>query len=347
MWWGVLEKGQCLEGNIQYYGDYNSTRYSYNDKSNEYIDQKYDVDFFEHYQVLIFTLPFIFVSFSNLILLHIIIRNKEMRTVPNMYILNLAISDMINLVVIFWEERANRTSGRYLDADMCTFLPFCRRISVGLSAYSVAMYSFQRYRVTVNFSQVHVSSQATWRFAVATICGVWILAGLFAVPSALSKYHCEELFLSSSKTYHEYVVVFEFLVSCVLPLCVVVFSYVMTARRLVKLSLSISEGAENPQLEISRNAGKIVVGLAFVFMISHVPFHVYWTYFVYREKTPYLFKFDESKYQFNHTYLISTISLLINSCLNPVALICTSPPFRKHSKGYITCLLQSIPLPHL
>jgi hypothetical protein len=22
MWWGVLEKGQCLQGNIQYYGDY-------------------------------------------------------------------------------------------------------------------------------------------------------------------------------------------------------------------------------------------------------------------------------------------------------------------------------------
>jgi len=29
MWWGVLEKGQCLEGNIQYYGDYNSTSYNY------------------------------------------------------------------------------------------------------------------------------------------------------------------------------------------------------------------------------------------------------------------------------------------------------------------------------
>ena len=27
MWWGLLEKGQCLEGNIEYYGDYNSTSY--------------------------------------------------------------------------------------------------------------------------------------------------------------------------------------------------------------------------------------------------------------------------------------------------------------------------------
>jgi len=31
MEWGVLEKWQCLEGNIEYYGDYNNTRYSYTD----------------------------------------------------------------------------------------------------------------------------------------------------------------------------------------------------------------------------------------------------------------------------------------------------------------------------
>jgi Leucine-rich repeat (LRR) protein len=28
IWWGVLEKGQCLQGNIQYYGDYKNTSYS-------------------------------------------------------------------------------------------------------------------------------------------------------------------------------------------------------------------------------------------------------------------------------------------------------------------------------
>jgi Leucine-rich repeat (LRR) protein len=31
MRWGVLDKGHCLEGNIEYYGDYNSTRYDYTD----------------------------------------------------------------------------------------------------------------------------------------------------------------------------------------------------------------------------------------------------------------------------------------------------------------------------
>jgi hypothetical protein len=29
LWWGVLEKGQCLQDNIEYYGDYKNTSYSY------------------------------------------------------------------------------------------------------------------------------------------------------------------------------------------------------------------------------------------------------------------------------------------------------------------------------
>jgi Leucine-rich repeat (LRR) protein len=29
MWWGVLEKGQCLEGNMKYYGDYKNTMHTH------------------------------------------------------------------------------------------------------------------------------------------------------------------------------------------------------------------------------------------------------------------------------------------------------------------------------
>jgi hypothetical protein len=50
MWWDVIEKGQCLEGNIQYYGDYNSTSYNYTGNENFY-DQIYDMDFIKHYKL--------------------------------------------------------------------------------------------------------------------------------------------------------------------------------------------------------------------------------------------------------------------------------------------------------
>ena len=187
--WGILEKWECLDGNIEYYGDYNSTSYSYTDFEDYVFDYDYDANFVQQYQVPIFAFPFIFGTISNVILLTIIKCNKDMRTVPNMHILNLAKSDIIYLTLLFSEAWSNRTSGRWLDGDlMCTFLPFCRRLSVGLSAYSVAVFSFQRYSLTVNPFQVHFSSQATRRVTVATMCGVWIFVALFAVPSAVSKY---------------------------------------------------------------------------------------------------------------------------------------------------------------
>jgi len=172
-----------------------------------------------------------------------------MRNVPNMYILNLAISDIIYLTVHSSEACANRISDTWLDDDfMCTFLPFCRRLSVGLSAYSVAVFSTQRYRVTVIPFHVCVSSPPWWLVIVATFCAVQISAAFFAVPSALSKYLCKEFFTLRKITYYQRVVTFELLVSCVLPLIVIAFTYTMTARHLVESSLSISEGTKNPQL---------------------------------------------------------------------------------------------------
>lgn len=59
IWWGVLEKGQCLLGNIQYYGDYKNTSYSYSDIKILYL-YKYNSEFLKHYQVPVYGVPFIF-----------------------------------------------------------------------------------------------------------------------------------------------------------------------------------------------------------------------------------------------------------------------------------------------
>jgi len=379
MWWGGFEEGQCFDGIIHYYGDYRNKSYIYDDTYETYYDTETDTynnresdtysntktDTYEYndyydtfnseliaeYQVQLFVVPVIFGITSNIIILIIIIFNKDMRTVPNMYIINLAISDIIYLTVLFSEACVNRKSYTWVYGFfMCTFLPFCRRLSVGLSAYSIAVISVQRYRVTVNPLHVLVSSQPTWRATVITICGVWIVAALFAVPSALSKYPCEEFMYFGRTIYYRRVVKFELLTSCVLPLCVIAFCYIMTARHLVENSRLLFEATQNPQLETRRNTAKIVVGLTVVFLISYVPYHVFWTYFICTAHfSSYLTNFtdviDKSNYKLQYTYLISTCFLLINSCLNPVALFCTSSPFREHLKRYLTCFCKQIPLP--
>jgi hypothetical protein len=90
----VLEKGQCLEGNISYYGDYENTSYSYTPVKER--DTNYGRwTFLIKVAAPIYVFPFIFCTVGNMLVIIIIICNKDMRTLPNMYILNLAISDMI------------------------------------------------------------------------------------------------------------------------------------------------------------------------------------------------------------------------------------------------------------
>ena len=116
----------------------------------------------------------------------------------------------------------------------------------------------------MNLLYVRVSSQTTWRVFVATICGVWIVAALFAVPSALSKYLCEEITIFRSVTYYQPVVIFELLVSCLFPVRVVAFTYIMTSCHLAENSRSLYLGTQNPQLKTRGNSAKIVVGLTVV-----------------------------------------------------------------------------------
>jgi len=340
MWWGVLEKGQCLEGIIEFDADHNNPPYNYTKTNNEYKS-----DFLEQYELTIYAVPFIIGTAGNLILLIIIICNKDMRTVPNMYILNLAICDVIFVTVLFFEAYANKISESWLYNDfMCRFLPFFRRVSVCLPAYSVAMLSIQQYTVAVKQNYVHDSSKPTWRGIVATIFGMWFVAALFAVPSAVSSYLCVRDAKMTPTTYYQRVVIFELLASCVLPLCVIAFTYIITARHLVKCSRSIPEGTENPQMKKRRNTAKIVVGLTVVFLISYVPYHVFLTYIIWTRDIDEVYSsirvmiFDLN---YGMQNIISTGFLLINSCLNPVALFCTSSLLRQHFKRYLTCFCKT------
>jgi len=344
LWWGVLEKGLCLEGNIEYYGDYNSERYSETDIGDlqTFYKEEDNIEILQDYQLPAHAVPFIFGTTGNIILLIIIISNKDMRTVPNMYILNLALSDIIYVTVIFFEACANRIYNTWHHGDFKgTSLPFFRRLSIGLSAYCVALYSFQRYRVTVNPFQVRVSSQTKWSGIVCEIFGVWIVAALFAVPTVLTNILRSEVQNVGSMTYYQRVVIFELLVSCVFPLCVIAFSYIMTAHHLVASSRAMSEGTQNPVLRTRRNSAKIVLGLTVVFLISYVPYHVYWTYYFSCQEEFALHDSAYSSFELDYTYLISTCFLLFNSCLNPVALFCTSSQFRQHLKRYLTCFCKT------
>jgi len=260
----------------------------------------------------------------------------------NIKILNLVISDMISLLANACVSfDIYNTLIWHFSKFMCKFLPFCRRLSIGLSAYSVAVHNIQRYRVTANPFHVRLSSQTTWRTTVVTICGDWIVAVLFAIPAALAGDACLDCVLYDCKSYYKSIVIFEFLVSCALPMCVIAFSNIMAARHLVKSARPISDNIEHPQAETRKNTAKIMFGLTAVFLISFVPYHIFMTYSLLSDKSQFQFWYSAAPRQLRYTFVISVCLILTNSCLNPVAIFCTSPAFRKQFRRYLTCCCKA------
>jgi hypothetical protein len=259
-----------------------------------------------------------------------------------MYILNLAISDIIYLTALFLDSLKDIIDTTWLNVEIgCEFFAFCYRMSVCLTAYSVALLSLQRYRVTVNPLHVLVSSQPTWRGTGAVICGVWVLAAIFAFPATRAKYLCIVSILLWRTSYYQHVAIFHLLVSGVFPLCVIAFSYIVTARRLVESSYSFSVETQNPQLNTRRNTAKVVLGITVVFLISYVPYHISELYLFYSIDfhNPMEKIVDElvSLYNLKYIILIPHFFLSINSCLNPAAVCCTSLAFRRQFKRYLIC----------
>jgi gastrin-releasing peptide receptor len=269
-----------------------------------------------------------------------------MRTVPNMHILNLAVSDIIILALNFYYAFADRFPGIWPEHEiLCVFLPFIYRLSTGLSAYSNALYSIQRYRVTVNPLQFHVSSQPTWRATVATICLLWIVAALLAIPEARLNY----LFRGSTNllhiNYYQLLTVYHLLVSCAFALCVIAFCYMMTSRQLFQTSRPISEETQNPQLNTRRNTAKDLLGLTVVLLINTVPVPICEMYFYFSvnpedsvNKLKYLFDLGHKLKDFTSFYQ-NFLSFI--SCLSTVEMFRKSLAFRSHFKRYLTCCCKT------
>jgi hypothetical protein len=332
----ALDELQCLQGNTINNVEYEHKRYKREEDENE---QRYKINnnYIEHFKLPIYSVLFIFGATSNVIFLIIIISNKDMRTVPNMYIINLAISGLIPLTLYFFQICAQRiTDTLVLPKLLIALVTFCSQMSAGLSAYSVALLSFQRYRVTVNHVYVRVPSQSTWRPAVAQLVVMWIVAALFALPGAIINFLIEKNVIFERVTYIKYVALFEILVTCAFPLCVIVFSLIMTHRHLVESPRSTSEGTELPQMY-----AKVVLGLTVVFMFSYVPHYALYTYIVFN----WHLVLQNMYHHMLFLHQVSKYLVLINPCLNPVALFCTSALFRKHLKRYLTCSCKTNPPP--
>ncbi|KAL9898029.1 neuropeptide F receptor [Glossina fuscipes fuscipes] len=139
-----------------------------------------------HILIVLYGILIIFGALGNILVVMAVIRKPAMRTARNLFILNLAVSDLllclvtmpltlIEIVTKFWPF------GSW--AILCKMIGMLQALSIFVSTISITAIAFDRYQLIVY--PTHDSLQFVG--AVFTLLGIWLLALLLASPMFIFK----------------------------------------------------------------------------------------------------------------------------------------------------------------
>ncbi|XP_073935169.1 neuropeptide FF receptor 1 [Castor canadensis] len=126
---------------------------------------------------------FLLCMVGNTLVCFTVLRNRHMRTVTNMFILNLAVSDL--LVGIFCMPTTlvdNLITGWPFDNATCKMSGLVQGMSVSASVFTLVAIAVERFRCIVH----PFREKLTLRKALLTIAVIWALALLILCPSAVT-----------------------------------------------------------------------------------------------------------------------------------------------------------------
>ncbi|XP_069939223.1 neuropeptide CCHamide-1 receptor-like [Cherax quadricarinatus] len=284
-------------------------------------------------------------SSGNGTLIVIFARNKNLRNVPNTYIISLALGDLLVLffTVPFVSTIYTIESWPYGNFE-CKFSEMVRDISVGVTVFTLTALSADRYLAIV--STVRRAAGRAGRRTVRTAVGIWVAAGVLATPAALFSqvqvFHVtDDKIISVCYPFPEHFpswyslvnVIVKALLYYLVPLVVIASFYLLMARHLLSSEdLPGESHVFHRQLRTRRKVAKIVLCFVLIFAVCFLPTHVFLLWF-------YLDPEASIKYnEFWHALRIVGFCLgFINSCINPIALYCISGTFRKYYNRYLFC----------
>ena len=288
---------------------------------------------------ILFALIFVIGLIGNGTLIYVFFRFRSMRTIPNTYIMSLAIGDLMVITgaMPFISTIYTFESWPYGEF-VCKMSEFIRDVSIGVTVLTLTMLSAERY-VAIVLPMRHIAHQDK---TLAIALTIWLISIILAIPGAYNSF-VWEVWIANEKViyvcypfpehlgdwYPKMIVLAKFLFLYAIPLMLIASFYIMMARHLIK-SLRNPVGknlSHSKQIRARTKIAKIVLGFVLIFAVCFFPSQVFmlWYYFYPNASDHYN--------GFWHIWrIIGFVLVFVNSCLNPVALYIISGAFRAYFK---------------
>ncbi|CAL1569467.1 unnamed protein product [Knipowitschia caucasica] len=276
---------------------------------------------------------------GNYLLIYVICRTRKMHTVTNLFILNLALSDLLMCVtcVPFTLAYALNPRGWTFGRSMCYAVFTIQPLTVYVSVFTLTAIAVDRYSATVHPLKKRTSVAA----CAAALAGIWLVSFALVAPAVLHTYHvefrdegftiCEEFWIEEETQRRAYAYG-TLLVTYVLPLSALSVSYVCITLKLRKCvapgSRTLRQSA--PQQARRRRIFRLVALLVSAFAVSWMPIHVF---NVLRDIDINLI----NKRHFLLIQLLCHLCAMTSSCCNPVLYAWLHHRFRTELRKTLSC----------
>ncbi|KAK3591119.1 hypothetical protein CHS0354_035934 [Potamilus streckersoni] len=300
---------------------------------------------------ILFTIVFVVGVVGNGTLIFIVLRNKSMRNVPNIFVVCLSVGDLMLLLTSapFSATVFTFTSWPYGEF-MCKFNEFMQTVSVGVSVFTLTALSLDRYIAIVHPMSKHMGKPTL--LTIVTVTVIWVMAVVFAIPDCYTS-RLEYQPTTDNSTYIPVCVLYpydfplwytkghpmlRFVIFFLVPMIVIGLFYALMAKILIlsskKMPCEATKGLamnqqQQRQIEARLKVAKVVLSFVVIFVICWLPRHIYllWHYW------------SPSEYNmFWHVFKITGFCLTyMYSCVNPYALYFLSSQFRKYYNRSLFC----------
>ncbi|XP_061185194.1 G-protein coupled receptor 83-like [Saccostrea echinata] len=271
----------------------------------------------------------------------IIIWNKSFHTVTNIFLANMAMSDILLVSInVPLNIIRNVTYEWNLGVVLCKALTYSLMISSYVSSFTLTAIAFDRQRVLLHPLKPRMTKQK----GVGVIFVIWAVSITLALPYGLFNSvrdmdifvvkvkRCRSAFPKSSVMWEQYLTVFTILAQYIIPLCIIGVAYIRVIHKLwMRNQLGyVTEDQRMRQIRAKRKSIKLLIAVVVVFAVCWMPLNLYHVLTDLHPNTV-TFKYDSL------AFFICLWVAVSSTCINPFLYCWINPRFRNKIVSKKSC----------
>lgn len=277
-------------------------------------------------------------TLGNVLVCYVVCSNRAMQTVTNLFITNLALSDILLCLVIPFTPLYTFIGRWIFGRVVCHLVPYVQATSVYVSTLTLTAIAIDRFFVIL----YPLKQRMKLSTCMSVLFGIWITAMLVTLPYGIymrvdivnGREVCEEDWPIES--FEIYFGVSTLLLQFVIPFCIIAYCYYRISRRLNERAKSKpgtkSARKEEADREKKRRTNRMLIAMVTIFGICWFPLNF----------VNLLNDVGSLGIYFHLVFFMAHCVAVSSTCYNPFLYAWLNENFRKEFKHALPCPLRNV-----